>query len=78
MALSGSVSEHDWTVSAKTRPVPGGFECRIRVEHAGAGTPFAYEFRHHKTFASEREGVLDGLREGMLWIEHKVAKTFNV
>jgi len=78
MALSGTITERHWTVSARTRPVQGGFECCIRVEHVGSGTPFAHEFKHHKTFTNEREGVLDGLREGALWIEHKVAKTFDV
>ncbi|GLU33759.1 UDP-glucose 4-epimerase [Trinickia caryophylli] len=78
MTLSGTVVERHWTVSADTSPVPGGFACTIRVSHDGAGGSFAHEFKHFKTFCSEREAVLDGLREGMLWIEQKLSKTFSM
>jgi hypothetical protein len=29
-------------------------------------------------FATEREAVLSGLREGMLWLELKIAKTIRL
>lgn len=78
MTLSGTVVERHWTVSADTAPVPGGFVCTIRVSHDGAGGCFEHAFKHFKTFRSEREAVLDGLREGMLWIEQKRSKTFSM
>lgn len=77
MTLSGNVDAHDWTVSAEVEPVRGGFGCLIRVAHSEADGKFEHAFRHFKVFPTEREAVLDGLHEGMLWIEGKVSKRFT-
>ncbi|CAN7613741.1 UDP-glucose 4-epimerase [Trinickia sp. LjRoot230] len=78
MALSGSVSARHWTVTVDTLPVADGFACAIRVAHDSTGAPFEHTFKHFKTFGSEREAILDGLREGMLWVEHNASRTFRL
>lgn len=78
MTLSGSIASAHWRVSVDTLPVSGGFVCTIRVSHGGANDAFEHQFKHFRTFGSEREAVLEGLREGMLWIENKHCKAFDV
>ena len=78
MALSGKIPERDWCVSAEVDPAPGGFDCIIRVAHSGPTGEFEHEFKHFKVFRTEHDAVLDGLREGMLWIEQKMSKTFRL
>ncbi|WEY40716.1 MULTISPECIES: UDP-glucose 4-epimerase [Paraburkholderia] len=56
-----------------------GYVCEICVTHERAGDKlFEHRFRHARTFASEREAVLEGLREGMTWIELKMANAFDM
>jgi hypothetical protein len=78
MTLAGKINEGHWSVSADTAAVPGGFCCHIRVAHEGPEGLYEHDFQHFKRFSSEREAVLDGLREGMLWIEQKMSGTFSV
>jgi hypothetical protein len=78
MTISGTVSEADWSVSAEVDETDGGYACRIRVSHRTPDGVFTHEFKHSRIFATEREAVLDGLREGMVWVELKQAKTFHV
>ncbi|PMS36665.1 hypothetical protein B0G57_103121 [Trinickia symbiotica] len=73
MTMSGKVSDSDWAVSARVDPVPGGFTCAIEVEHSDETRKFAHQFKHHRVFETEREAVLDGLHEGLVWIERKMA-----
>ncbi len=78
MTVSGQVSEHDWAVSAEVKPVEGGFGCTIHVDHRDPQGTFSHQFRHHKVFASEHEAVLEGLREGMIWIEGKMTHSIHL
>ncbi len=78
MTLSGSITEKHWQVAVETSPVAGGFSCHIRVSHDGENGAFERDFEHCKWFNTEREAVLDGLREGMIWVERKLSKTISV
>ena len=78
MALSGNVGEGDWSVSAEVHEAVGGFDCRIHINHRTPEGVFEHEFRHSSIFPTEREAVLAGLREGMVWVGLKMSKTFNV
>ncbi len=74
MSLSGTVQGPNWCVAVRTLPAARGFVCRIRVEHGA----FSHEFTHATQIARERDALLAGLREGMLWIDHKMSQTFVV
>ncbi|HEX7683029.1 MAG TPA: UDP-glucose 4-epimerase [Trinickia sp.] len=74
MSLSGTVQGPDWRVSGRTFPAARGFVCHVRVEH---GT-FSHEFTHAAQMKRERDALFAGLREGMLWIDHKMSRTFAV
>jgi hypothetical protein len=79
MALWGKVNGDDWTAAAETRHIFGGFECTIHVNHRGSdGALFDHAFKHSRTFETEREAVLEGLREGMVWINLKISKTIGL
>lgn len=79
MTLNGTISAGTWTVRAETAPAPqGGFACRIEVAHGAEEARFTHAFAHHRTFESETEAVLEGLREGVLWIELKRRHAFDV
>jgi bacillopeptidase F (M6 metalloprotease family) len=78
MTLSGSVYDGHWSVSVVTHPTPGGFDCTIQLSHTTAEGVFTHEFRHDSIFPSEREAVLAGLREGMVWVQLKMSKTLSV
>ncbi|MGV2289381.1 UDP-glucose 4-epimerase [Trinickia sp. YCB016] len=78
MAVSGKISERDWSVSAEVKPVPGGFACTIHVGHDDPKGKFEHKFKHHTVFGTEREAVLEGLREGMVWIEQKMAHAIHL
>jgi hypothetical protein len=55
-----------------------GFDYEIYVGHAGPDEEFKHQFRHAKVFAIEREAVLDGLREGIVWISLKLSETIHL
>ncbi|NRO96978.1 hypothetical protein GWC77_13715 [Paraburkholderia sp. NMBU_R16] len=81
MTVSGKVNEHDWSVSADVQPASGGFVCTIHVDHVDHADPngkFEHCFKHHRVFGTEREAVLEGLREGMIWIEQKMAHSIHL
>lgn len=78
MAVSGKVNDHDWSVSVEVVPVPGGFVPAIHVVHVKPRGKFEHRFKHHKVFRTEREAVLEGLREGMGWIGQKMANIFSI
>lgn len=78
MTISGNVSEADWSVSTEVSETTGGYGSRIHVSHRTPEGVFTHQFKHSRTFATEREAVLEGLREGMVWIELKQAKTIHV
>lgn len=77
MTLSGSVDGPGWHVSVHTSPGPSGFVCTVRVAHDGPRGRFQHEFTHVTRHTVEREAMLAGLREGMMWIDHKVARSFD-
>ena len=79
MTLSGNVQEGAWSVNVQTEPVEdGGYRSTIQVRHSSPEGDFERTFIHGKKFSTERDAVLDGLREGMTWIELKMARTFRV
>lgn len=78
MAVSGNVSEQDWSVSVEVSPAPEGFVCTIHVAHSEPNGKFEHQFKHFKVFGTEREAVLDGLREGMVWLEQKLAHSIRL
>ena len=78
MALTGQVTGDDWSVSTNSIPVDGGFCCEVHVAHGGAAGEFKHQFRHSKIFATECDSVLDGLREGAVWIGLKRAETIHL
>jgi hypothetical protein len=78
MTLSGKVCDGQWSVSAVTHPTTGGFDCEIRLSHATPEGVFTHDFKHSSIFPTEREAVLAGLREGMVWVQLKMSKTLSV
>ncbi|XUW90503.1 hypothetical protein OH764_26460 [Burkholderia sp. M6-3] len=79
MTLSANVQEGTWSVSVKTDAAQdGGYQATIDVRHTSAEGDFNHSFRHAKAFATEREAVLEGLREGMTWIALKSTHTITV
>ncbi|MFP3564597.1 UDP-glucose 4-epimerase [Paraburkholderia sp. SIMBA_030] len=78
MTISGNVCEADWSVSTEVNKTTGGYDCRIHVSHCTPEGTFTHQFKHSKLFPTEREAVLEGLREGMAWLELKRAGTFDI
>lgn len=78
MTISGNVCDADWSVSTGVNETSGGYDCRIRVSHRTPEGVFSHGFKHSRIFATEREAVLEGLREGMVWIDLKRAKTIHI
>lgn len=79
MSLNGHIDAGAWSVDAITSPAPrGGFRCEVSVAHASHTQRFTHAFAHHRVFASEREAVLEGLNEGMVWIDLKIGHVFDV
>jgi hypothetical protein len=79
MTLSGNVQEGAWSVDVQTEAVDEGrYQSTIHVKHWTPEGQFEHTFRHGKTFSAEREAVLEGLREGMTWIELKMAHTIKM
>jgi hypothetical protein len=79
MALTGKIDGEDWSVHADTLDVPGGYVCELRVEHRDpGGGRFEHRFRHFGRFDGERDAILAGLREGMVWVGLKLTKTIGV
>lgn len=79
MALSGNVKEGDWSVEVDTRAdEAGGFRCRVQVEHGSGAGRFHHTFEHCRSYATEREAVIEWLRAGMTWIELKMSQVINV
>ncbi len=79
MTLSGNVHEGDWVVSVETSVMPDGrYASAIHLTHSSSEGSFDRSFQHSRTFITEREAVLEGLREGMTWIELKRSGTLRV
>jgi hypothetical protein len=78
MTLSGNVQEGAWSVNVQTEPAEdGGYRSRIHVRHSSPEGDFEHAFQGKK-FNTERDAVLDGLREGMTWIGLKMARTIKM
>jgi hypothetical protein len=79
MALRGTVNSGKWTVDAITSPAPqGGFTCQISISQSAPEPEFGHAFSHCGIFDTEETAVLDGLREGIAWIELKNQHTFRL
>jgi hypothetical protein len=79
MTLKGSIDSGIWRVQAETAPAPqGGYCCQINVAHGAQEQCFNHAFAHHRIFESEIAAVLEGLREGMVWVDLKSRHAFDV
>lgn len=78
MTITGQVTGDDWIVFTDTFPADGGFGCEVHVGQSGAGGQFKHRFRHSEVLPTEREAVLEGLREGMVWIDLKRSETIHL
>ena len=79
MTLKGTVDSGVWRVEAETSPAEqGGFCCLINVEHGSPEQHFNHAFPHHHIFENEVTAVLEGLREGMVWVDLKSRHVFDV
>lgn len=79
MSISANVHEGSWSVSVQTDAAEqGGYRSTVHVTHTSPGGGFEHSFHHAKLFDSEREAVLEGLREGMTWIALKTNRTIAV
>jgi hypothetical protein len=79
MTLSGNVRQGEWSVNVETKPAEdGGYQSTIHVRHSSPDGDFEHTFQQGKKFGTERDAVLDGLREGMTWIGLKMARTIKV
>jgi len=78
MALKGQVTGDDWSVFTQGIPVGDSFCCEVHVAHSVPAGEFKHQFRHSKIFARESEAVLDGLREGVVWIGLKRSEMIHL
>ncbi|MBN3752235.1 hypothetical protein G3N95_04740 [Paraburkholderia sp. Tr-20389] len=79
MTLSGNVQEGEWSVNVQTEEAEdGGYRSTIHVRHWSPDGDFERTFRQGKKCSTERDAVLEGLREGMMWIGLKMARTIKV
>jgi hypothetical protein len=79
MTLAGNIHEGDWTVEVETIPAEaGGFRCHVKVEHGSSEGRFRHAFDHSRSYPTEREALLEGLRAGMTWIELKMSQAFDI
>lgn len=79
MTMNGTISADTWTVTVETAPAPeGGYGCHIHVSYTPPEAQFSRDFSHHSTFESETAAVLEGLREGVLWVELKTRRAFHL
>ena len=80
MTLKGNISQGSWNVVVETTAASGGgYRSTVHVTHELSGRgPFSHTFMHHRTFSSEHDAVIEGLREGMTWIELKRTNAFDV
>ncbi|MBB3258117.1 hypothetical protein F4827_002985 [Paraburkholderia bannensis] len=79
MTLNGHIDTTGWSVDAHTSPASeGGFSCEIVVSHEEAAQHATHTFTHHLTFETERDALLEGLREGMVWVDLKLRHAFEM
>lgn len=79
MTMKGNISEGQWNVVVKTTAATGGYRCTVHVTHDLPGhAAFSHTFTHHRTFSTERDAALEGLREKMTWTELKRTKAFDI
>ncbi len=79
MALTGKIEEDEWSVRVEIKPATDGhYRGEIHVSHRTQNGACTHVFSSHKKFPTEREAVLAGLCEGMIWIELKCSNVFHV
>ncbi|WP_322078404.1 hypothetical protein [Burkholderia cepacia] len=79
MTLSGEVHDADWSVTIETIAAEtGGYRCRIHVTFTSPDGVCERTFAHSRTYDTEREAAIDGLRAGMTWVEMRKSNTFTV
>jgi len=80
MNLFGKVTgeKGDWAVNAETHDSGGGFCCEIHMTMQSEEGQFSHEYKCEKTFETEQDAVLYGLREGMAMVELKMSRTIRM
>ncbi|HEF5151730.1 hypothetical protein [Burkholderia multivorans] len=79
MAISGELRDADWTVAIETAAADGGgYRCRVRLTLTAPEGACERTFAPGRTYATEHEAAVEGLRAGMTWIEMKKANTFTI
>jgi predicted RNA binding protein with dsRBD fold (UPF0201 family) len=77
MSLQGEIRDGDWAIDVSTSArADGQHDCRIRVSQRCGEGSFDRQFLHDRIFPTAREAMLEGLREGMIWIELKKLHAF--
>jgi hypothetical protein len=79
MNLLGKITDEkrNWAVKAETHESGGGFSCEIHMTIHSEEGEFAHEYKAERTFDTEQDAVLYGLREGMVWIDLKMSRTIR-
>lgn len=75
MNLSGNVDGDGWIVTACARASGTEFGCLIGTTVAGPDGVVVREFTHDQIFSTPQEAVLDGLKQGMSWVDLTTSNT---
>jgi hypothetical protein len=78
MTLTGNAHETEWSVDVTTSAVDRGYRSNVYITHQSASGAFTHDFQHSGPFATEREALLEGLREGMTWVELKKSGALHI
>jgi hypothetical protein len=77
MDMSGKVDGGGWTVTACARESGAEFGCLIGTCIAAPDGAVVREFAHDRTFGTPQEAVLEGLKEGMSWVDLTTSNTIS-
>lgn len=69
MDLCGKVDGDGWTVTAHSKEKGVEFGCHIGMTAVTLRGALTREFAHDRTFRTAEEAVLEGLKEGMSWVD---------
>ncbi|MGC2966608.1 hypothetical protein [Paraburkholderia aspalathi] len=75
MNLSGRVDGDGWSVTACARESGTEFGCLIGTSVAAPDGVVVRVFTHDRNFSTPQEAVLDGLKQGMSWVDLTTSNT---
>jgi len=80
MNLSGKVTDEkgNWAVAAETHWSASGITCEIHMAIHSEEGEFSHEYKGERTFDTEQDAVLYGLREGMTWVDLKMSRSIRM